>query len=437
MEHLSRAGLTRRAFLKGSAAAIAAPYLVPASALGLNGRPAPSERITVGILGIGDRGGNHLATYLSRPDTQVLAVCDPQQSRRDGAKRRAETRYAELMTAGTYKGCQAASDFREIVGRADVDAIIITAPENWHALMSIAAMKAGKDVYCEKALSLTVGEGRAMVDAVRRYRRVFQIGTQQRSDRRFRLACELARNGRLGKLKEVRVAVPGGRVLPNAQPAPVPPDVDYEMWLGPAPYTPYNDKKCSFNWYFMLDYCAGWIQSWGVHHIDIALWGAPALGQGMLEVDGSAVFPQDGLANTSVTWKVNAVTPDGLKLYFTDDSGQPHGCRFVGDKGWVHVTRGGIAAEPASLLKTVFAPGEPRLYESPDHHVNFLECIRTRRDPVAAVEGGHAATTLTLVADIATRLQRKVKWDWKAEKFMNDDAANRMLNRSMRSPWSL
>ena len=436
MEHTSRR-LTRRDFLRGSAAAIAAPYLVPASALGLDGRPAPSERITVGILGMGSRGGNHLATFLSRGDTQVVAVCDPQQSHREAAQRKAEAKYADLTTAGTYKGCQSTADFREVLGRADIDAITITAPENWHALMSIAAMKAGKDVYCEKALSLTVTEGRAVVDAVRRYRRVFQLGTQQRSDRRFRQACELARNGRLGKLQEVRVAVPGGRVLPNVLPAPVPAGVDYDLWLGPAPYTPYTDSKCSFNWYFMLDYCAGWIQSWGVHHLDIALWGAPSLGQTTLEVDGSAVFPQDGPANTSVTWRVNAVTPDGLKMYFTDDTGQPHGCRFIGDKGWVHVTRGGIAAEPASLLKTVFAPGEPRLYESPDHHVNFLDCIRTRRDPVAAVEGGHAATTLSLVADVATRLERKVTWDWKAEKFINDDTANRMLSRSMRSPWSL
>jgi predicted dehydrogenase len=439
MKRLDERGLriTRRRFLAGAAAAAAAPYIVPASVFGAGGRPPPSERIGVGILGMGDRGNAHLKSLIPNGGVQVLAVCDPLENKREAARKFAETAYADRAARGEYKGCLATSDFRQILARPDVDAIVIAAPEFWHGLMGAGAVAAGKDVYGEKALTLTIAEGRALVSAVRRHARIYQVGTQQRSDRKFRFACELARNGYLGKLQKVEVAVPGGRALPNAEPKPVPPGLDYEMWLGPAPWTPYNDLKCSFNWYFIYDYCIGWIQSWGVHHIDIALWGAPALTAGQVQVEGTAVFPTEGLANTSVTWNVNVVTPDGLHLHFTDDKAQRHGCRFFGDKGMVHVDRGRLEAEPESLLKVALRSGDEHLYESNNHHGNFLECIRTRRDPVSPVEAGHAATTLTIVSDIATRLGRKVTWDWQAEKFIGDEAANRYLSRPMRPPWSL
>lgn len=435
--HRQSLRLSRRGFLAGAAAALAAPYVVPASALGADGRAAPSERIGIGVFGLGDRGTSHLRGLIQNAGVQVLAVCDPLENKREAARKFAETAYAARAAKGEYKGCLATSDFRQVLARPDVDAIVIAAPEFWHGLMGAGAVAAGKDVYGEKALTLTIAEGRALVSAVRRHARIYQVGTQQRSDRNFRFACELARNGYLGKVHTVKVAVPGGRALPNAEPKPVPPGLDYEMWLGPAPWTPYNDLKCSFNWYFIYDYCIGWIQSWGVHHVDIALWGQPSLHASTLEVEGTAVFPKEGLADTSITWKVQARTPEGLLLVFSDDAAQPHGCRFEGDKGWVHVVRGGIKAEPESLLKEPFKPSDERLYESRDHHANFLECIRTRRDPVSPVESGHAATTLTIVADIATRLGRKLTWDWKAEKFIGDEAANRYLSRPMRAPWSM
>jgi hypothetical protein len=314
---------------------------------------------------------------------------------------------------------------------------VIASPEFWHALHAIGAMRNRKDVYCEKAMTLTVAEGWAVCDTVRRHRRVYQLGTQQRSDRNFRFACELARNGYLGKLQNVKVAVPGGRALPVAKPAPVPEGLDYEMWLGPAPWKPYNDLKCSFNWYFVYDYCIGWIGSWGVHHIDIALWGAPIFCTKPIEVQGTAVFPTEGLADTSISWKVDVVAENGLRMLFTDEGQQPHGVRFEGDQGWVHVVRGGIQAQPESLLKLTLKPEDEHLYVSHDHHGNFLECIRTRRDPVSNVEAGHAATTMTIVSDIATRLSRKLVWDWKAQRFVNDEVANSMLRRPMRSPWTL
>ncbi|MBM4018493.1 MAG: Gfo/Idh/MocA family oxidoreductase [Planctomycetes bacterium] len=430
-------GLSRRRFLACAAGVLAAPYVLPASSVGGEGRAAPSARLGMGFLGMGSRGTDHVRTLVQNAGVQVLAVCDPQQPKREAARKHVEQAYAGQAGRGGYKGCASVSDFREVLARADVDAVVIAAPEFWHGLMGAGAVAAGKDVYGEKALTLTVAEGRALVSAVRRHGRIYQVGTQQRSDRNFRFACELARNGYLGKVHTVKVAVPGGRSLPAAEPKPAPPEIDYEMWLGPAPWTPYNDLKCSYNWYFIYDYCVGWIQSWGVHHIDIALWGQPGLCASTLEVEGAAEFPKEGLADTSITWKVQARTPEGLRLVFTDDSGQPHGCRFEGDKGWVHVVRGGIKAEPESLLKATLGAGEEHLYESKNHHENFLECVRSRRGPAAPVEGAHAATTLTIVCDIATRLGRKLTWDWKAEKFAGDDAANRMLSRPMRAPWSM
>ncbi len=428
---------TRRSFLQTVATLAAFPAIVPASALGAAGRPAPSNRVNCAVIGLGDRGSQHAGALAGMPEAQILAVCDPYRQKAADWKKRVEDHYAKASGSGAYEGCAAYQDFREALARADIDAVFITAPENWHVPMSLAAMRAGKDVYCEKALSLTVAEGRAVCEAVRRHGRVFQVGTQQRSERRFRFACELARNGYLGTVHTVNVSVPGGRSLPVAKPGLAPPDLDYEMWLGPAPWTPYNDSKCTFNWYFISDYCAGWIQSWGVHHIDIALWGQPALMASTFEIEGSAAFPTEGQANTSVSWKVEAQPEKGPRLVFTDDSRGRHGVRFIGDKGWVHVVRGGISAEPEELLEVRLKSADEHLYESRDHVANFLECMKTRRDPVAPVEAGHAATTLTLVADIATRLQRTLTWNWRTERFVNDVAANALLSRALRSPWSL
>jgi predicted dehydrogenase len=379
---------------------------------------------------------NHVEAFVANPRTQVLAVCDPYKSKREAARKLVEERYSRAGGA-KYEGCLACADFREILARGDIDAVVVASPEHWHGLHMALSAKAGKDIYGEKALTLTVAEGRALCDIVRRHARVLQVGLQQRSDRNFRFACELARNGYLGKVKAVKVGVPGGRTLPNPPSVPVPPDLDYDLWLGPAPWKPYNDLQCTYNWYFIYDYCVGWIQSWGVHHIDIAQWGVPSLTRGKLEVEGTAAFPADGLADTSLTWNVRCTTEDGILLSFTDESQNPHGCRFEGDRGWVHVIRGGISAEPESLLTVDLRPSDEHLYRSDDHHANFLDCIRTRKDPVAPVEEGHSATTLTIISDIATRLGRKLVWDWRVERFAGDEDANRWLRRAMRSPWSL
>ena len=413
-----------------AASALALPTILPARALGRDGAVAPSNRIGFGVIGLGDRGNYHLSALSAFKEAQVVSVCDV---RGDQAKKVCES----FNEKAGSKSCVATQDFRELLARPDIDAITVAAPENWHAVMSIEAMKAGKDVYCEKALSLTVAEGRAVCEAVRRTGRVLQAGTQQRSDPRFRFACELARNGYLGKLHTVTAAVPSGKRMLKLPPAPVPSTLNYDLWLGPAPFKPYREGLCNYNWYFLTDYCAGWIQSWGVHHLDIALWGAPKLGTSTVEVEGTAEFLPEGDADVSFGWNVKVTTPEGLKMQFFDDASSPfgHGVRFEGDKGWVHVTRGGIKSEPASLLESVIKPSEEHLYASNNHMENFLQCIRTRRDPVAAVEVCHAATTISLVADIATRTGRKLVWDWTKERFLNDDAANRMLSRTLRTPW--
>jgi predicted dehydrogenase len=426
----ANSNISRRSFLAGSAAAIALPTVIPGSVLGKDGGTAASDRIGTGHIGVGGRGSGHLGGFIGRKDAQVVAVCDPYKSKCEKAKARVDK---------AYKGCGAYQDFRELLARKDVDAVVIASPENWHALHSIHAVKSGKDVYCEKAISLTVAEGRAMCKAVRRYGKILQVGTQQRSDARFRLACQLARNGYLGKVHTVKVGVPGGRQLKTMPAKDAPPDIDYKMWLGPAKWTPYTDGKCTFNWYFMQDYCAGWIQSWGVHHCDIALWGLPQLGKGIIKASGTAKFPTDGPANTSITWNTKLTAADGTVMTFcsNNEAGHPQGVRFEGDKGWVHVRRGSIKASSPSLLQTVFKTSDEKLYVSANHHNNFFDCIRTRRDPAAPIEAGHRATAISLVADIATRLRREVTFDWDKEKFVKEAAGDKMLTRSMTAPWRI
>ncbi len=421
---------SRRQFVTVAASALAMPYIIPARALGRDGAVAPSNRIGVGVIGLGDRGNYHLSALSAFKEAQILAMCDVRGDQ-------AQQVCAKFHDKVGSSECIATQDFREILARPDVDAITVAAPENWHAIMAIEAMKAGKDVYCEKALSLTVAEGRAVCDTVRRTGRVLQAGTQQRSDPRFRFACELARNGYLGKLHTVTAAVPSGRRMLKMPLSPVPSTLNYDLWLGPAAYKPYRENLCNYNWYFLTDYCAGWIQSWGVHHLDIALWGAPKFEASTLEVEGTAEFMPEGDADVSFGWKVNLTTPDGLRLKFYDDASSPvgHGVRFEGDKGWVHVTRGEIKASSASLLEVLIKPSEEHLYLSNNHMENFLQCIRSRRDPVASVEVCHAATTVSLVADIASRAGRKLTWDWSKERFTNDEYANRMLTRTLRQPW--
>jgi len=427
-----RSSLSRRKFVKGVAAALALPTIIPSRALGLDGAVAPSNRITAATIGLGDRGPGHLGELAAFKDVELIGVCDVRRERAEQFRKWVDEKQGK-------QGCFATQDFRELLARPDLDAITIAAPENWHAYMSIAAMNAGKDVYCEKALALTVAEGRAVCEAVKRTGRILQTGIQQRSDRNFRFACELARNGYLGKLHTVTVAVPSGRRKLHLEAAPVPSTLDYDLWLGPALFKPYREGIETFNWYFYRDYCAGWIQSWGVHHLDIALWGAPAFEASTLEIEGKASYEPEGDADVSFGWDVTMREPNGLVMRFYEEGISPvgHGVRFEGDKGWVQVVRGRIWSEPANLMEVVIKPSEERLYVSGNHMDNFLECIKTRRQPIATAEDCQHATAVSLAADIATRAGRKLVWDNKTERFTNDDVSNRLLVRAVRKEWEI
>lgn len=432
--------ITRRSLLKRAAgvsvAAVGFPYVVASSVLVKAGSVAPSNRITMGCIGVGGQGTGKVRGFLGNADVRIVAVCDVVESRRQNAKGIVDRRYDD-------KGCASYNDFRDILAREDIDTVVIVTQDHWHAVIAVAAAKAGKDMYCEKPLGVSVVEGQAIARAVRTYGRVFQTGTQQRSDRKFRFACELARNGYLGKIHTVKVAAPGPEYKrtykkPTTE-EPIPAGLDYDMYIGPAPKEPYNGGRLAWpDWYLIWDYCAGFCVNWGVHHLDIANWGCPAVADEPFEIRCKGTYRDDGLTDNINDWRAEFEYASGLRMSFSD-TGNPNkqGCRFEGDKGWVHVNRSGIWAEPTSLLQVKIKPDEINLYESNNHLSDFVKCVRTRSDPVSPVESGHKASYLGLITDIGARVKRKIKWDPGNERFVGDDEANRMLSRPMRSPWRL
>ncbi len=421
--------LTRRGFLTGAAAAIG-PYFLTSSALGAGARPAASSRITMGAIGIGGMGSGDLNAFLGITDVQVLAVCDVDKDHRDKAKQRVDTRYANA-------DCKAYTDFREVIARKDLDSVMIATPDHWHALPVIAAAGAGKDIHCQKPLSLTIREGRAMSDACRKYGVVFQTGSQQRSDNKFRFACELVRNGRIGKLLTMEVGLPTGHFGKLEPTMPVPDGFDYDFWLGQAPWSPYTRVRChgSFRWF--LDYSGGQVTDWGAHHCDIAQWGNGTSYSGPVEIEGKGVFPTDGLYDTAVNYRFECLYRNGARMIVADGATYPNGVKFIGSEGWVFVSRGRIDSEPKSLLSSVIGPDEIHLYESRDHKGNFIDCIKSRGETVAPIENAHRSVSIAHLGNLAMRLGRKLKWNPDTEHFEGDPGAERMLSRAMRAPWHL
>ena len=423
--------LTRRDFLRSAtASAICGPYVITSSALGAGDATPASDRIAIGCIGIGGNGGGHLSRYLSSKETQVVAVCDVDGEKRAAALERAAKRYGDEIKSGAHKGVEAYNDFRELLARDDIDAVTISTPDHWHAIISIEAAKAGKDVYCEKPLSLTIGEGRAMVNAVRRYGRVFQTGSQQRSGyaSRFRFACEMVRNGRIGKLLTAHVSVggPSGDCYLPAE--PVPEGLDWDMWIGPAPWRPYNAKIHPFRWRSFRDYSGGGMTDWGAHHFDIVQWA--------LDMDNSGpteIYPPDGKQHKKLTF----VYANGAKLYHGGYERKGSGITFTGTEGKVHVSRTELHTEPESIMKTPTGPGEIHLQNSPNHAGNWLECIRTRRRPICDVEVGSRSVSVCHLGNLAYWLKRPLKWDPAKEEFVGDLEANRWVDRPKRAPWRL
>jgi len=420
-------GSTRRELLK-SAAGGTALGLFGMSALTRTAsaarRAPPGERINVGLIGTGDLGRNHhLRILLGRPEVNVVALCDVDEDHLDQAR---------AMTEGK---AAAFKDFRALLDRSDVDAVLIATPDHWHALTAIAACEAGKDVYSEKPLSLTIAEGRRMVEAARRTGRVFQTGSQQRSDTRFHWACELVRNGRLGELRHIQTVLGSGPVVAYERPSAPPQGLDWEFWLGPAQRAEYSPGRCHYQFRWFYDYSGGKLTDWGAHHNDIAQWALGMDASGPVEVDGVAKFPSEGLSDTPVEFDVTYKYASGVTLLCTSKG--ENGVTFYGTNGTLFVSRSEIRADPSQILDTPPGAGPTLLQTSGDHHSNWFECIKTRAKPICDVEVGHRSATVCHLGNIAVRLGRKLTWDPATERFLEDEEADRYISRPMRSPWSV
>jgi predicted dehydrogenase len=428
---MARGKIARRNFLKTAAGACAFPYVVSAGALGQGG-VAPSERIAMACIGLGGRGKENLRSFMGHKDCRIVAVCDVNANRLAEARKIVDEQYGDA-------GCAGYADYREILARDDIDAVSIATPDAWHVLQSVEAARAGKDIYQEKPLGLSVRDDIALREAIRRYDRVFQFGTQQRSDWNFGFACELVLNGRIGKLQRIIVSVPASRSVGRMPPVPVPPWLDWEMWVGPARWMPFTNGvigNCG-EWGHMSNFSLGWITTWGIHHVDIAQWGNDADGTGPVEVQGTGVFPGEGLYDCATAWDVTLRYANGVVVCFVDKGKRRNGVLFEGTDGRVFVERGVLEAEPKSLLQERIGPEERHVSMGTDHWGSFLECIRARKTPVSSIESAVRTDTVCHLSDIAMRLGRKLRWDPRAEQFVDDDEANRMLSRSWRSPWHL
>ena len=415
----------RRQFLSAAAATLAVPTIFPRSVFGAN------ERIVTGHVGVGGQGMSNLKGFLNL--ASPAAVCDVDSKRLAGA--------AKLLELGGVSRPFAARDYREILDRKDVDAVVVTTPDHWHALATVHACQAGKDVYCEKPLSLTVAEGRKMVDAARKADRVVQTGSQQRSDARFKLAVELVRAGRLGQLKTVLVGIPdvnfASPAVPDSDP---PPELDYDTWLGPAPRKPYNAKHVHYNFRFFWDYSGGQMTNFGAHDLDITQTALDADGAGPIAVEGEATYDPKHEYEVTKTCRITYTYPGGVTVLLGQGQKDvPKGITFVGEKGTIFVSRQKIVGNPADLATDPYPAGGKA--KNPDmsraHHQNFLDCVKSRKRPAADVEIGHRSATVCHLGNIAVRLGRKFGWDPASEKVTGDDQAQAMLSRPYRSPWTL
>lgn len=431
---MQRNKTSRRDFLKkvglASMGTVAFPYIIPSSALGADGATAPSNRIVMGAIGTGGQGTGNMRAFLGRPDVQMVAVCDVDTSHRNAAKGIVDEKYGN-------QDCAAYNDFRELTGRTDIDAVCIGTPDHWHGLISIDAAKNGKDIYCEKPLVNTVAEGRAVCDAVNRYGRVLQTGSHERSRPNARYACELVRNGRVGKLHTIWINLPWDDrdLTTKGVPMPVPEGFDYDMWLGPCDWQPYTEKRCHFWFRYILDYSGGEVTDRGAHVIDIGQLGNGTDDTGPIEVEGKGKFLREGLFDIAEDYHFEFLYANGVRMICSTNG--PRGVKFEGDAGWVfvHIHGGNLEASTPGLLKEVIGPNELHLGRSPNHHDNFIQAVKTRGTPFASCEIGHRSATMCHLANIAMLTGKKLKWDPVAERITNDDEAQRMTCRPPRDKW--
>jgi len=424
-KHLSRRHFMGRIAKSAGAAAFSLPVI--ANDLYAKGRASANDRITVALIGCGGMGTGNMNTVMHDERTQVVAACDVYEQNRMRAKNRVDDYYGN-------EDCADYNDYRELLDRDDIDAVIIATPDHWHTRIAISACEAGKDIYCQKPLTLTIHEGKTLVKAVRRYGRIFQVGSQQRSSNNFRFACELVRNGRIGKVHTVKVFLPNGSDGPWIPNAPTPDGLDWDMYLGPAPKVPYNRQRFQGNFRWFFDYSGGQMTDWGAHHFDIAQWGLGTDLSGPVSVEGTGVLPQNGMHETFTSYNCAYEYANGVKMIATNPE---NGTRFEGSDGMVHVWRGGMKTDPVDLLKEKLTSQDIHLYNSPGHERDWINCVIDRRKPICDVEIGHRSVSCAHLGNIAMRLGRKLHWDPVKEEFINDAEANRWLFRPYRAPWYL
>lgn len=439
-------GMNRRGFLKRGAAmaatAVGFPYIVPARALGLDGNVAPSNRIVMGCIGVGSQGTSNLEQFLTNKELQFVAVCDVDAEHR---------LHAKAMINSTYdtKDCAEYNDFRDLLAREDLDGVSIAVPDHWHSIPAIAAANRKLDIYAEKPLALTIGEGMAMREAVHRNNIVWQTGSWQRSQDHFRKGCELVRSGRIGTVHTVRVGLPTGKPIGPQPTMPVPEGFDYDFWLGPAPWAPYTEKRCHWNFRWNLDYSGGQLTDWAAHHCDIANWGMGTEFTGPVEVEPvSFSFPREGIWNAATVYHFTAkypagaspVAPEGFTMHVgnaSETSGFKMGALFEGTEGWVYIDRSGLWSNPEGLVDSEIGEKEVHLYKSTNHARNFIDCVYSREKTITPIDVAQRAITIAHLGNAAMQLNRKICWDPAKEAFLNDAQAERRMFRAMRGEWRL
>jgi len=415
------------------------PSIVRAQTLGLNGKVSPSNRLALGYIGVGHQGGGHFGSGLSNPQIQTNGICDVDQAHLQPALKKLQTAYGKKIASGTYKGCFTTGDFRELVARPDIDAVWISVPDHWHALPLIAAARAGKDIYAEKPLSLTIPEGQAMVRAVEQSGVVCQIGQQQRSGIQFQRAVQLVRNGFLGKITKVQVGLGGGGGAGLAAPmAPqqVPAGFDYETWLGPAPEAPYYKERCHYQYRWNYDYSGGQLTDWIGHHFDIATWALNLQRTGPVAIKkAEAEFNPGPLYNTAIHYFFEAHYANGIAIEVF--SKNPKGTRIEGENGWLFVSRGAFDVSNPEWL-TVQFPTNGFHLDPIGHTENFLDCVASRKIPICPIEEAHRAVSVAHLANAAFRTGRsELRWDPDAQQVIDAPDAQGILTRAYRSPWQL
>jgi predicted dehydrogenase len=440
--------MNRRKFLGLAAASTAAVGRFGIVPSGVLGQDAPSETLRIGCIGNGRMGRGDMLECLQQGLTasgraHIVAVCDVDSSRALQAQRTATETYKRRLPPGkSIPNIQVFDDYRELLARDDIDGVTISTPDHWHAGIAIAAAAAGKDIYLQKPLTYTIVEGQKLVQAVRRNHVVLQAGTQQRSSDNFRNACELVRNGRIGKLHTIEVRLPADSGVGNANAVSVPKNLNFDRWLGPSALAPYSPDRVHPQdglgrpgWLQIEAYSRGMITGWGSHMFDIAQWGHGSDDSGLTEVEATADFPDRGLFDVHTNFRSLARYADGVRLLA--QTGEPAGVKFLGDEGWIDVGRSRLAAESPGILQEPSDQRKLRLYQSDQHMLDFLQSMRSRRDPVCPVEVAHRANSICVITHIAMKLKRKLRWDPVGERFVDDETANGLLDYTHRAPWTV